>query len=78
MPLPPSWLWRPWKGWLCLPLSAHLSRREKCPGAAVPQTSSPSPEVLTSSFPVSTVHGPGEDGEQLSPWGTPKAWEPAR
>lgn len=41
------------------------------------ETSSPSLEVLTASLPVSTVHGPGEDGEQLSPWGAPEAWEPA-
>lgn len=80
MPLPPSGLWAlEALEEVVLPasLSPPVQEGEKPLVPRCCETSSPSWEVLIASLPVSTVHGPREDGEQLSPWGAPEAWEPA-
>lgn len=80
MPLPPSGLGALGALDEVVPLasdSPSVQEGEKPPVPRCCEASSPSLEVLTASLPVFAVHGPGEDGEQLSPWRAPEAWEPA-
>lgn len=63
MSLPPEGLLRPLEEAVLLASVAHV-QEEKSASLTCPS--------------LSTVHGPGEDREQLSPRGAPKAREPAR